>query len=336
MTKTVKIVISVIVVSLLAGSGALAYLVNTSLNQPLKVEKEAVFTIEKGSSLSRVCQQLIAEEVISDCLGHKLWSKVSPRVAEFKAGTYKINSSFNLKTFFAQIVAGSEQQFPFTIIAGENIYQVLDKIGNSLNLVNDLAGLTFSEVAEQLKIDAKHPEGYLYPETYFYAAQTTASSLLQRAVQKQEKVLGVQWISRNKDIPIKSPYQALILASIIEKESSMTDERDLIAGVFYNRINTGMRLQTDPTVIYGVWEEYKGDITRKHLKTKTPYNTYRIDGLPPTPIANPSEKSIVAVMQPKPSDYFYFVASGEGGHVFNKTLAAHNRSLKQYLERVKN
>lgn len=334
--KSKKFIIAIVALSLMAALGAIGYLAYTSYSQTMKVDKPRLFTIEKGSSLNKVCQQLIAEEVISDCLGHKLYSKIDSNIAHFKAGTYKLKNKAILAEFFQQVVLGKEQQFPFTILAGDNIYQVLAKVKKAPSLDDDVNGQSMSDIAKLLDLPVSHPEGYLFPETYFYAAETKASDLLSRAVAKQNRVLNVQWVSRDKSIPIASKYQALILASIVEKESSLDSERETIASVFYNRLNKRMRLQTDPTVIYGVWNQYQGDITRKHLQQKTPYNTYRINGLPPTPIANPSERSIAAVTQPATTDYLYFVASGEGGHVFNKTLSAHNKSVQDYLKKTKN
>ncbi len=306
-----------------------------SYTQPIVLSDTKLIHIKEGDSLNSICHRLTEDVFINDCIGVKVLSKIDSRIGQIKKGVYALSPNTPLNEFVANLNEGKEQQFPFTILEGENIYQVLTKLDSTVFLDNDLESDSLAEVSKKLSLVTDTPEGWLYPDTYYYSAYTSASALLSRAVVKQKEVLIQLWQQKQSDLLVKTPYEALILASIVEKESSLASERKLIASVFHNRLVKRMRLQTDPTVIYGVWDEYKGDITRKHLKQKTPYNTYRINGLPPTPIANPSRASIEAVLNPAVSDYYYFVASGTGGHVFNSTLAEHNKSVQDYLKQMK-
>ena len=323
-------------VALSVVAALIAYItISSSLHQTLRWQDDEYLHVSKGQSFNSLCQTLIKRSVVADCFGHKVLGRLGLQQLSIKSGTYEIDSTASLQALVDKLVEGNEVQLPITIVEGENIYQVLEKLARARGINNDLQGLSLTEIADKLSIEQSHPEGYLFPETYHYTFGTSASELLKRAVVKQKTMIDSIWQAAEDKQGLKNSYEMLILASIIEKESSLHAERDLIASVFFNRIARKMRLQTDPTVIYGVWEEYKGDITRAHLRQKTPYNTYRINGLPPSPIANPSEASMRAVMNPAQSDYLYFVASGDGNHVFSKTLEQHNKALKAYLKKMR-
>jgi UPF0755 protein len=330
-----KVVFSVIALFCVCLTVISIGVLNVSFNQPIVLDSAKLIHIKKGDSLYSVCDRLKEFTYINDCLGVKVLSKVNPAIAKIKAGVYALTPDLLLSDFVLNLNEGKEQQFSFTLLEGDNIYQVLDKLKDATFLVNDIESGILPELSKKLLLATSTPEGWLYPDTYYYSAHTNASDLLARAVVKQKDVLTKLWNNRESKLPIKTPYEALILASIVEKESALAAEREIIASVFHNRLNKRMRLQTDPTVIYGIWDEYQGDITRKHLKQKTAYNTYRINGLPPTPIANPSQASIHAVLHPASTNYYYFVASGNGGHVFNTTLAEHNKSVQAYLKQNK-
>lgn len=330
-----KIIFSVSALFFVCLTFILLGVLRVSYTQPILLDSAKLIQLKKGDSLYSVCNRLIEYNYINDCLGVKVFSKVNPVISKVKIGVYALTPNLALNDFVANLNEGKEQQFSFTLLEGDNIYQVLSKLKGATFLVNDIESLSLSELAKKLLLTTSSPEGWLYPDTYYYSAYTDASALLLRAVNKQQEILSGLWQQKQDELPIHTPYEALILASIIEKESAVAAEREIIASVFHNRLNKNMRLQTDPTVIYGVWNEYQGDITRKHLKQTTPYNTYRINGLPPTPIANPSKASIKAVLHPDSTEYYYFVASGNGGHVFNKTLAEHNKSVQDYLKKSK-
>ena len=316
----------------LVGGGTYFY-INSGINQVIQNDKDMLFKVYKGESLLKLCARMERIELISNCMPLKLYSKVFPKYVAIKSGTYELKKNTELSAFLLSVVGGKEKQYSFTIIEGENIYQVLEKLTTAKRLDNDLKGLSIKKVAEVLELPYESPEGWLHPETYNYSLDSSASDLLKRAVDKQLNMLTSLWPDRSGNLTIIKPYQALILASIIEKESSADGERDIISSVFHNRLRDGMRLQTDPTVIYGIWHEYDGDIKRSHLRQHTRYNTYRIDGLPPTPIANPSKASIEAALRPQDTSYYYFVASGTGKHVFSESLEQHNRAVRNYLRK---
>ncbi|NVK24594.1 MAG: endolytic transglycosylase MltG [Gammaproteobacteria bacterium] len=326
------VMIVVAVITVVIGGGGYFY-VSSGVNQTINSDKVTLFTVNNGETLLKLCARLEKQQMVSGCLPLKIHSKISDTYTKIKSGTYEIEPEMPLSAFLLAVVEGRQKQYAFTIIEGENIYQVLDKIDKAKYLNNDLKGKSIKKVAEALDLPYESPEGWLYPETYNYALNSTASDLLKRAIAKQKSLLTSLWPDRRGNLTIYKPYQALILASIIEKESSADAERSVISSVFHNRLRDGMRLQTDPTVIYGIWHEYEGDITRQHLKQKTRYNTYRIDGLPPTPIANASKASLEAALNPASTDYYYFVASGDGEHVFNQTLEQHNRAVRNYLRK---
>lgn len=327
------IILSVLLIFLLIGSVVGYFYLDAGLNQTILNSKNRLFKVNKGETLNSLCQRMLADELVSDCLPIKLHAKVFDTYTGIKSGTYEMNKKMVFSHFLLNLVEGNEKQFPFTIVEGDNIYQVLAKLNNAKLLENDLAGLPLPETSKKLGLNYKSPEGWLYPETYYYSANTSASELLSRAVKKQITVLNKAWGEKADNLAIHDVYQALILASIIEKESSVAGERDIISSVFHNRLKKRMRLQTDPTVIYGIWHEYDGDIKRKHLNQMTPYNTYRIKGLTPTPISNPSLASIVAVLHPAQTNYLYFVASGNGDHIFSPSLEEHNRAVRNYLKK---
>ena len=332
----VRVLIATVIV-LIAVSAVGFRLFVDSYQQKVAIIERQLLTIKPGQSFNQVCRQFKNNQWIENCWAHKLVGKFSPHHLHVRAGSYWLTPEESINSFLAKVQRGEEAQFSFTIIEGDNAFQVLEKMSNTPYLEFDtfIDKKDLSTTAQALGWDVSNIEGYLAPDTYFFTNQTKASELLSRAFHTQQQRLKEAWQNRNTSVPLESEYELLTLASIIEKESSVNGERGIIASVFYNRLNKGMRLQTDPTVIYGVWHEYQGDIKRVHLRTKTPYNTYRINGLPPTPIANPSRESLMAAANPQSSEYFYFVASGQGGHTFSKTLTEHNKALRAYLKQQK-
>ncbi|MFY8272571.1 endolytic transglycosylase MltG [Pseudoalteromonas sp. SSDWG2] len=307
------------------------YQLQQTINTPLRIEQSQLVEVATGTGFNKLCQQWQAKNWLSECWRFQLMAKLDPSLTDIKAGLYQIQPGTVLSAF-RKIALGQQHEFSFTIIEGDNLRQVLARLAEAQFVTEPLKwGDSFlgKPLNEQF-------EGKLFPDTYHYHANETAQQILKRAYNKMEQELALAWQQRAQSSPLQTPYEALILASIIEKETGAAGERPLIASVFVNRLNKGMRLQTDPTVIYGIGPDFDGNITRRHLREVTPYNTYRIDGLPPTPIAMPSRKALMATVQPAQSDYYYFVAKGDGSHQFSKRLEEHNQAVRQYQLKSRN
>jgi len=217
-----------------------------------------------------------------------------------------------------------------TLVEGLTFKNFLETLSKQEKIDIALTDKSFAEIKNFLKLDIEHPEGWFYPDTYQYVSGISDADILLQAHKRMQRVLAEEWEKRAKDLPYKTAYEALIMASIIEKETGVAYERPEIAGVFVRRLQKGMRLQTDPTIIYGLGDSYKGNIRRKHLRQPTPYNTYVINGLPPTPIAMPARAAINAALNPAPGKTLFFVAKGDGSHQFSETLAQHNKAVQKY------
>ena len=289
-----------------------------------------LFVVARGEATFHLINRL-SEKPVPE-LTRKVWLRFHPELAAVRQGTYKFAPGTPLRDALMTIVNGDVYRLQVTLVEGLRIGDWLQRLANAEYLDVTLEGATEAEVAKQLGMDNGKLEGQLLPETYSYTPGDTDLSILQRAHDEMELFLAKAWEARRPDLPIKTPFEALVLASIIEKESGVADERPLIASVFVNRLRVGMRLQTDPTVIYGMGDDYDGNIRKKDLQTYTPYNTYTIDGLPPGPIAMPSKEAITAALQPVDSGYYYFVATGEDGrHYFSKSLREHNNAVRRYI-----
>lgn len=300
------------------------------MKQPLNISSTQLLTIKDGTSFSRFSEQLIKNGWLNTRFWMRNYVRLKPEYANIKAGTYQINKDVSGEVLLAQLVAGKEHQFTVTFIEGTTFKEWLVQLSETDNLVHTLQQTSVADIASKLNIEHVNPEGLFYPETYAFTAGTTDIELLKRAQQQMSVELNLAWQNRAEPLPYKNKYQALIMASIIEKESGKNAEHGIISSVFFNRLNKKMRLQTDPTVIYGLGERYQGDIKYRHLREKTPYNTYRINGLPPTPIAMPGKSAIHAALNPLTTDYLYFVSNGKGQHIFSTNLKDHNAAVKKY------
>lgn len=263
-------------------------------------------------------------------LGARLYSSLTDMDGRMHVGEYRLQPGDSLLSLLEKMDRGEVIQRSLTLVEGWNFRELRVRLAAQDTLTHTLDSLTDDQIMEKLGRPGQHPEGWFAPETYFYTRGTSDLTLLRRALERQEALLEEAWSQRDDDLPIDSPYEALILASIIEKETGVPDERPEIAGVFTNRLRKGMRLQTDPTVIYGMGEAYDGNIRRSDLRRPTPYNTYTISGLPPTPIAMPGQEAILAAVQPAQTESLYFVARGDGSHYFSKTLAQHQKAVRDY------
>ncbi|MEE3650272.1 MULTISPECIES: endolytic transglycosylase MltG [unclassified Brenneria] len=303
---------------------------------PLAIKQETIFTLPAGTGRDGLETLLLDQKIINDGTFFPWLLRVEPELANFKAGTYRFTAAMTVREMLALLSSGKEAQFAIRFVEGSRLKEWLETLRQSSYIKQTLTDKSVREIAEQLGMkDKPNPEGWFYPDTYLYTANTTDSALLQRAHQRMKKTLDDVWQGREEGLPYKTPDDLLTMASIIEKETAISQERTQVASVFINRLRVGMRLQTDPTVIYGMGDEYAGVITRKALDTPTPYNTYVISGLPPTPIAMPGKASLDAAAHPAKTSYLYFVADGKGGHSFTTNLADHNRAVRLYRSALK-
>nr|WP_255775367.1 endolytic transglycosylase MltG [Microbulbifer sediminum] len=317
------------VLALVAGAAALwAY--QKSLVEPLAVNEEGLrFEVPSGGSLSKVLDQLHSEGAVSLPKVVLLYAYWQDKTG-IHAGEYLVPHGSNAMDLVERLHTGDVTRYRVTLVEGWTFAQALAQVRAGRNIVQTEAAADPGSAATALGFEEQSPEGWIFPDTYIYRSGTTDIDLLRQAYQRMQKVLDEEWQARGEDLPYSEPYEALIMASLVEKETGQPSERDEIAGVFVRRLNKGMRLQTDPTVIYGLGDEYDGNLRRVHLRQATPYNTYVIKGLPPTPIALPGREAIRAALNPKEGDSLYFVAKGNGYHHFSSTLAEHNRAVREY------
>lgn len=315
--------------------------VGVFLTQPLLPAGSEAITIEipSGSDARQIAQ-------IADDSGARVnpsefaWAaRLSGKARSIQAGEYRITDQDRLLGFLDRLVAGDVVRYRITIPEGATAQDFLNKLAAQEEIKHTLSGLDQAQIIAKMHWPITHLEGWLFPDTYVFTRGTTDKKILQEAYRSMRSHLDAAWVNRAPGLPLKTPYDALILASIVEKETGLPDERAMVAGVFINRLKIGMRLQTDPAVIYGVVEATRGQVdedssprslTLSQLRADTPYNTYTRTGLPPTPIALPSEAALQAVTHPDKTDALYFVANGTGGHTFSRTLKGHNQAVQTW------
>lgn len=305
------------------------------LDSPLAITADVVIDVRPGSSMQQVANQLAFEATLRRPRLFSLWARYHGFDTGLKAGEYALRVGMSPRSALAHLMSGQSIQYPVVFIEGTSIKQALSTLWSSPKLLNTLQDKSETEILSMLQGPFPNPvlslEGLLFPDTYFYTSGATDLSILRRSAAQLQTVLAEEWALREADLPFSTPYEALILASIVEKESGLLSEREQIAGVFVRRLQSGMRLQSDPTVIYGMGDAYNGNIRRADLEATTPYNTYRIDGLPPTPIAMVGRDALHATLHPSDDTALYFVARGDGGHYFSNTLEEHNAAVRRYL-----
>lgn len=289
-----------------------------------------VYVVEPGTTLTGLARDLEQQGIITNARYLRWIARFSGKADRIQVGDYQLTTDTTPPAFLDMINSGRVVQYSLTLIEGWTFKQMLRAIGENDVLQHELAGLTTAEIMTRLGKPGEHPEGRFLPDTYLFPRNTTDEAFLRRAYEAMEIVMEKEWQGRAEGVPYKNPYEALIMASIIEKETAVASERFAISGVFVRRLQKGMRLQTDPTVIYGMGDAYKGNIRRRDLVKKTPYNTYRINGLPPTPIAMPSAEAFNAALHPDKSANLYFVARGDGSHAFSANLRDHNNAVIKY------
>ena len=334
-----------ILLLILGGVGFWGYQKLTEfVHTPVNVTQDQLLTIDRGTTGSKLAALLEQEKILdhADLLPWLL--KLQPQLNKVKAGTYSLTGVKTLQDLLDMINSGKEAQFSVKFIEGKTFKEWRKNLENAPHLKQTLQGKSDKEIMALLDIPAvakavyewNNMDGWLYPDTYNYTPNSTDLELLKRSATRLQKALDKAWNERDENLLLADPYQMLILASIVEKETGIAAERPQVASVFINRLKANMKLQTDPTVIYGMGESYTGNIRKKDLETITPYNTYMIEGLPPTPIAMVSESALQAVAHPAKTDLYYFVADGSGGHKFTRNLNEHNKAVQEYLRWYRN
>lgn len=304
--------------------------------QPVLLKDAQLIEVKPGTSYRKLVRQFELKQWISETKWARFTHRLFPELTEIKAGTYWVEPNQSLATVLTQLKTGKEHQFSITFVEGSRFSEWQQQLEQAPYLDHELSNLSEKEIAEKLGIERPKLEGLFLAETYHYTAGMTDLDILERSHNALVSVLDAEWKTKSANLPLKSSYEALILASIIEKETAIDSERERVSSVFVNRLKRGMRLQTDPTVIYGMGDKYDGNIRKKDLRTPTAYNTYTINGLPPTPIAMAGPASIKAALHPETSRYLYFVADGTGGHKFTKSLVEHNKAVRAYLRTLRN
>jgi UPF0755 protein len=297
---------------------------------PVNLDAPLVYDIPQGMTLGTLSNDLYRRGVISNALYFTWMVRLQGKAGAIQAGEYELKPGSTPREIAWQIINGLVIRHELTIVEGWNIYQVLDAVRANRHLVHTIEDIDHSSIMSALGLDEPHPEGLFFPDTSHFTKGMTDRDFMVRAYRAMKLRLEQEWAQREEGLPLSTPYEALILASIIEKETAVAGERRQIAGVFTRRLMKGMLLQTDPTVIYGIGRNFNGNITRRDLRTDTPYNTYTRKGLPPTPIAMPGADSIHAALHPGDGESLYFVAKGDGSHYFSSSLEEHNRAVVKY------
>ncbi|NUF27252.1 endolytic transglycosylase MltG [Gilliamella sp. ESL0254] len=308
------------------------FLQQFSTKQMQVTAENQMFVLKKGTSMHQLVEQVKESKLLESAYLLPYLCKLNPSLRSIKAGTYQLHPHMTVEEFLQLLVSGKESNFSIQFVEGKRAKDWLNVIQTTPYIQQTLAGKTEDEIAKLLGIEGSI-EGWLSPDTYLYTADTLDINILKRAHMTMKSNLQKIWDNRDSNLPYQSPYELLIIASIIEKETGISSERANVASVFVNRLKSKMKLQTDPTIIYGLGDNYKGTIRRVDLTdTQNPYNTYVIEGLPPTPIAMPSLASLEAAAHPAKTNYLFFVANGTGGHTFSTTYSNHQQAVNVYRQ----
>jgi UPF0755 protein len=310
--------------------GASAWKIHSALQQPLNITQEELLDVPNGTTPTGTLNRLEADGLIRDAFWLRVYWRFNLAGQPLHTGEYRMVPGMTMEELIGVWKRGEVVQYSVTLVEGWNFRQVRAALAKDEKLQQTLTGLSDSQVMDRLGHSGVFPEGRFFPDTYRFVRGTTDADLLRKAYDRLDDVLAKEWAQRAADVPYNQPYQALIMASLIEKETGVPRERGEIAGVFVRRLRLGMLLQTDPTVIYGLGERYTGKLTRAHLKEPNPYNTYLVTGLPPTPIAMVGREAIHAALNPADGNSLYFVARGDGSHVFSDDLETHNNAVREY------
>jgi len=326
----VLVLVVILAVGSVAGGAWMQY--QGFLSEPIELgEQSLVLDVERGTSLRGLSEELSELGLLDHPYFFMAMAYLGDKATSIKAGEYEIRRGMTPPELLALLTSGRVVQRAFTLVEGWTYRQALEAVTKDERFEKVLGTDPSAKmVMASLGHPAEHPEGRFFPDTYYFSKGTSELDILRRAYETMEQVVAQEWERRDGELPLKSPYEALILASIVEKETGLPSERRSIAGVFTRRLGLGMKLQTDPTVIYGLGDAFDGNITRADLRRDTPYNTYVHEGLPPTPIALPGRDAIRAVLHPQEGDSLYFVAKGDGSHHFSASLDEHNQAVRRY------
>ncbi|SET00523.1 endolytic transglycosylase MltG [Thorsellia anophelis] len=305
---------------------------------PILITEELILEIKPGTGRQALESLLVEQNIIApeSAKWFQWLLRLEPELAKTKAGTYRIAPNLTTRALLEQFVAGKEAQFSIRFTEGTRLSDALETLSKAPHIKHTLTDYSYENIRKVLDLpESTFPEGWIYPDTYLYTANTSDVDILKRSHANLNAALDSAWANKAPNLPYKSKEEMLIMASIIEKETAIASERETVSSVFVNRLNKNMRLQTDPTVIYGMGSAYNGNITKKDLQTPTAYNTYTIDGLPPSAISLVGKASIEAAAHPAQTNYLYFVADGKGGHTFNENLKGHNNAVQKYIKGLK-
>ncbi|WP_447528979.1 endolytic transglycosylase MltG [Vreelandella sp. TE19] len=326
---TAGLVLVVLAAAVLAG-GYVYW--QSRLNAPVALDEPTLYYVPPGAGFNRALRELDEQGVVDDTWAFRLLARVSPeRIPRLRVGEYRITPDMSAMEVMELLGSSNVVTYRLTVPEGWTFAQMRARLDSAEKLAHETSGLSDAEVMEVLEREGTYPEGWFFPDTYRYHLGMSDVDILRQSIERMERMLDEAWQNRDDDLTIDTPYEALIMASLIERETGAPEERREIAGVFKRRMEQGMRLQTDPTVIYGMGERYEGRITRADLREATPYNTYVIDGMPPTPIAMPGAASLEAAVNPLPGETLYFVSKGDGTHYFSRTLREHNNAVNRYI-----
>ncbi|WP_249978746.1 endolytic transglycosylase MltG [Vreelandella olivaria] len=332
MLKRLLAVIGILVVLGAAVAAGGYYYWQSRLEASLTLNEPTLYQVPAGAGFNQVVSQLEDQGIIADAWAFQLMARVYPeRVPRLRVGEYQLTPGMSGLEMIALLGSNNVVTYPLTIPEGWTFRQIRQLLNVAPKLENRTADMSDGEIMALLEREETFPEGWFFPDTYRYHLGMSDVDILRQALNRMERILEEVWQERDDDLTISTPYEALIMASLIERETGAPEERREIAGVFKRRMEQGMRLQTDPTVIYGMGERYEGRITRADLREATPYNTYVIDGMPPTPIAMPGRASLEAAVNPLPGETLYFVSRGDGTHHFSRTLREHNNAVNRYI-----
>lgn len=338
MIKKIFLYVLLVIVIISAGSVGISYyfLQQFSKQQIQLVDDDQMFILKKGTTLHQLVAQLKQEKLIDKAYLLPYLYKLNPKLRSIKAGTYQLQPHMTVDDFLKLLVSGKESQLSIQFVEGKRAKDWLNVLQNTPYVTQTIAGKSAAEISQLIGINGPI-EGWLSPNTYLYAANTSDIDILKRAYRTMKSNLQKVWDNRDANLPYETPYELLIMASIIEKETGINSERATVASVFVNRLKSKMKLQTDPTIIYGLGDNYSGTIRRVDLTDNNNiYNTYVIDGLPPTPIAMPSTASLEAAAHPAKTNYLFFVANGNGGHTFSTNYSNHQQAVNEYRRIIHN